>query len=44
MEKALARMTDLEYWAARMVVSRELLELAVAAWRASREQLEKHDS
>ena len=42
-EKTLAGMTELEYWAARMLVSRELLELAVAAWKASREQAEKGD-
>ena len=43
MEKTLGGMNDLEYWAARMLVSRELLELAVAAWKAAREQAEKAD-
>jgi hypothetical protein len=42
-EKTLAGMTDLESWAARLLVSRELLELAVAAWRASQEQAENTD-
>jgi hypothetical protein len=37
------RVDDLDYWAARMLVSRELLALAVAAWKAARAQAEKAD-